>query len=159
MEEDLKGLMVKGINKLLVGKDEYTVVLKKNIETSLGESNDETFEEIEGKLKVLQNELLKLARENRGQGGSHSESSRTGVYDKVTNEILNLNELKEKAMIQKAEGDGQKKRIDAMVEFMEARSGVVYEFDEILVRRLIDRVIVKADGVKLKFKSGFAIEG
>jgi site-specific DNA recombinase len=158
LEEDLKGVIVKGINKLLIGKDEYVEVLKKNIEVILGESNDEIIGEIDGKLKVLQTELLKLVGEKQG-------------YDKLTNEILKLNGLKEKAMIRKkvnceareaslgyAGRDGQRKRIDDVIEFMEGCSGSVYAFDEMLVRRLIDRVVVKADGVKVEFKSGVEIE-
>jgi site-specific DNA recombinase len=112
-ESDIKSAVVKGINKLLVGKDDFIDILKNNIRTVLSEENDETFEEIDGKLKDLQVELLKLAGENRG-------------YDKVTNEILNLNGLKEKAMISNAERDGQRKRIDDVVEFMEGCSGVQF---------------------------------
>lgn len=144
-EDDLKGAVVKGINKLLVGKDDFIDILKNNIRTVLSEENDETFEEIDVKLKDLQKELLQLAGEKQG-------------YENVTNEILQLNGLKEKAMIRNVERDGQRKRIDDVVGFLEGCSRVIYEFDDILVRRLIDRVVVLDDGVKVEFKSGIEVE-
>jgi hypothetical protein len=41
-----------------------------------------------------------------------------------------------------------------MMEFLSEQSGVILEYDERLVRRLVEKVMVNQDGVTVEFKSG-----
>lgn len=145
IEDDLKTCIMKVINQTLCGKNDFIHILKENIATVLNKKNDQSLDEIDTKLEELQNELLRLANSKAG-------------YENVAEEIHKLREIKQKCMVQNAEREGQKQRIDEMTEFMQEQSGVILEYDEHLVRGLIEKVIVFDDTVNVKFKFWLEIE-
>jgi hypothetical protein len=61
-------------------------------------------------------------------------------------------------MMNNAERQGQRQRINEMGEFLQEQPGVILTFDELLVRRLIEKVTVLDDEVMVEFKSGVKIE-
>ena len=102
-------------------------------------------EGIETKLLELQKELLKLANSKKD-------------YNSVADEIDRLRELKQNALVQSAEREGMKQRIREMREFLEQQSTEVTEYDELLVRRLIEKVTVYDEKITVRFKSDVEIE-
>lgn len=130
---------------MLCGKDDFINILKENIATVLNEKNDESLDEIDKKLEELQNELLRLANSKAG-------------YENVAEEIHKLRELKQRGMLRNAEREGQRQRIDEMTDFLQEQSGVVLGFDEQLVRRLVEKITVFDEVVKVEFKSGVEID-
>ncbi len=111
----------------------------------MNEKNDESLDEIDKKLEELQNELLRLANSKAG-------------YENVAEEIHKLRELKQRGMLRNAEREGQRQRIDEMTDFLQEQSGVVLGFDEQLVRRLVEKITVFDEVVKVEFKSGVEID-
>ena len=106
---------------------------------------DETSSEgIEAKLLELQKELLKLANSKKD-------------YNSVADEIDRLRELKQNALVESAEREGLKQRIREMREFLEQQSKVT-EYDELLVRRLIEKVTVYDERFEVEFKSGAKVD-
>ena len=102
-------------------------------------------EGIETKLLELQKELLKLANSKKD-------------YNSVADEIDRLRELKQNALVESAEREGMKQRIREMREFLEQQSTEVTEYDELLVRRLIEKVTVYDEKITVRFKSDVEIE-
>ena len=102
-------------------------------------------EGIETKLLELQKELLKLANSKKD-------------YNSVADEIDRLRELKQNALVESAEREGLKQRIREMREFLEQQSTEVTEYDELLVRRLIEKVTVYDEKITVRFKSDVEIE-
>ena len=88
----------------------------------------------------LQKELLKLANSKKD-------------YNSVADEIDRMRELKQNALVESAEREGLKQRIREMREFLEQQSKVT-EYDELLVRRLIEKVTVYDERFEVEFKSG-----
>ena len=101
--------------------------------------------DIDEKLNELQKELLRLANSKAD-------------YEEVANEINRLRELKQNALVENAEREGKRQRIIEMAEFLDERAGELEEYDELLVRRLIEKVTVFAECFKVEFKSGARVE-
>ena len=74
-------------------------------------------------------------------------------YNSVADEIDRLRELKQNALAESAEREELKWRIREMWEFLEHQSTEVTEYDELLVRRLIEKVTVYDERFEVEFKS------
>ena len=120
-------------------------VLQKNIETVILQEDENSAEGITAKLKEKQKELLRLANAKKD-------------YNSVADEIDRLRELKQKALTESAEREGLKKRIVEMREFLDSQTTEVLEYDEQLVRRLIEKVTVYDQRFEVEFKSGMTVD-
>ncbi|GEN35805.1 hypothetical protein ADA01nite_32650 [Aneurinibacillus danicus] len=143
-EEVLQAAVVKAINEVLASKDTLLSTLQANIETVLNKENDKATNDIDTKLDELQNELIRLANSKAD-------------YEEVANEIYRLRELKQNALVVNAEREGRRQRIAEMTDFLNEQSHELEEYDEQLVRRLIEKVTVFNDKLAIKFKSGIEI--
>ena len=119
--------------------------MQDNIATVLNEENDKATDEIDRKLDELQNELLRLANSKAD-------------YNEVANEIYRLRELKQNALVENAEREGRRQRIAEMTDFLNEQSCKLEEYDEQLVRRLIEKVTVFDNKLTIEFKSGVEID-
>jgi hypothetical protein len=144
-EEALYQGVVRAINLFICGKDSFTATLQKNIETVLSEEFDQSTNEIDAKLEELQNELLRLA------------NSKT-AYDGVVSEIYRLRDLKQETLTHNVDRQSKRQRIAEMTEYLDGQSGVILEYDEKLVRKLIERVTVYDNRLVVEFMSGMEIE-
>lgn len=144
-EVTLQEAVVKAINEVLGSKDTFLPVLLENIETVLSEDNDQTIQEIESKLNELQQELLRLVNAKAD-------------YQKVADEIYRLRELKHNILAENAEREGKRERIADMAEFLNEQSYELEEYDEQLVRRLIEKITVFDEKLTVEFKSGVELD-
>jgi site-specific DNA recombinase len=144
-EETLQAAVVKTINELLANKEPFLSTLQKNIATIFNEESDNATDEIDSKLEELQIELLKQAKSKND-------------YDNVADEIYRLRELKQNALVENAEREGKRQRIAEMTAFLNEQSQELEEYDEQLVRRLIEKVTVHDDKLTVELKSGIQIE-
>lgn len=128
--------VVKAINELLANKEPFLQALQKNIAAILNEENDRATDDIDSKLEELQMELLKQAKSKND-------------YDDVADEIYGLREQK-----QNAEREGKRQRIAEMTAFLNEQSCELVEYDEQLVRRLIEKVTIHNSDLSIEFKSG-----
>ena len=144
-ESELQAAVVKAINLALGNRDGMMEVLQENIETVIRQEDETSVEGINAKLEELQKELLRLANSKKD-------------YNSVADEIDRLRELKQKALTESAEREGLKQRIREMREFLEQQSTEVTEYDELLVRRLIEKVTVYDGRFEVEFKSGAKVD-
>ena len=144
-EEELQNAVVQAINKALGKRDSIKDALGANIETALTEVDGVSMDEVDARLKELQKELLKVANSK-------------GNYDSITDEIYRLRELKQSAMVDSAEREGLKLRIDEMRQFLDEQTESITEYDEQLTRRLIEKITVYEDHFTIEFKSGTSME-
>ncbi|GLY11477.1 recombinase family protein [Pseudobacillus badius] len=144
-EETLQAAVVKAINELLTKKEPFLSTLQKNIATVLNEENDNTTDDIDRKLEELQQQLLIQAKSKND-------------YEDVADEIYRLRELKQNALAENAEREGKRQRIAEMTDFLNEQSCELEEYDEQLVRRLIEKVTVFDDKLTVEFKSGVEID-
>lgn len=79
-------------------------------------------------------------------------------YEEVANEIYRLREQKQNALIENAEREGRRQRIAEMTTFLNEQSTELEEYDEQMVRRLIEKVTVHDNRFEIEFKSGIVIQ-
>jgi len=145
-EETLQNGVVKAINELLGNKEPFLQALQdNNIANILNGENDNVTDDIDGKLVDLQQQLLKQAKSKND-------------YNVVADEIYRLRELRQNTLVENAEREGKRQRIDEMTTFFNEQSYKLVEYDEQLVRRLIEKITVFDDKLTIEFKSGVEIE-
>ena len=144
-EETLQKAVVKTINELLANKEPFLQALQKNVATILNEENDNATNDIDSKLEELQQQLLIQAKSKND-------------YEDVADEIYRLRELKQNALVENAEREGKRQRIAEINDFLNEQSCQLEEYDEQLVRRLIEKVTVFHDKFAVEFKSGVEID-
>lgn len=137
--------MVKAINLTLGNRDSMMDVLQENIEAVIRQEEETSAEGINAKLEELQKELLRLANSKKD-------------YNSVADEIDRLRELKQEALTESAEREGVKKRIAEMREFLDNQTTEILEYDEQLVRRLIEKVTVYDERFEVEFRSGMTVD-
>ena len=137
--------MVQAINLALGNREYMMITLWENVEAVIQQEDETSSEGIETKLLELQKELLKLANSKKD-------------YNSVADEIDRLRELKQNPLVESAEREGLKQRIREMREFLEQQSTEVTEYDELLVRRLIEKVTVYDERFEVEFKSGAKVD-
>ena len=76
----------------------------------------------------------------------------------MADEIDCLRELRQKALTERAEREGLKKRIAEMREFLNSQTMEILEYDEQFVRRLIEKVTVYDERFEVGFKSGMTVD-
>ena len=76
----------------------------------------------------------------------------------MADEIYALREKKQSVLVEDAEREGLKIRIHEMVDFLAGQTAEITEYDEALVRRLIEKITVYDDRFLIEFKSGTEID-
>ena len=144
-ESDLQAAVVKAINIALGNRDSMMTALQENIEAVIRQEDKTPADGINAKLEELQKELLRLANSKKD-------------YNSVADEIDRLRELRQKALTERAEREGLKKRIAEMREFLNSQTMEILEYDEQFVRRLIEKVTVYDERFEVEFKSGMTVD-
>ena len=130
---------------MLGNKGDYLNILIENIETVLNENADKPTADIDEKLEELQMELLRLANSKED-------------YEDVAEEIYRLWELKQEVMMKNAAREGLRQRIEEMTKFLKEQPQQLETYDDLLVRRLIDRITVDERLLTIEFNSGIEIK-
>lgn len=124
---------------------EHGHVLQRNVEAVLTGTDGISLDEIDTRLEELQKELLNVANAK-------------GNYDSIVDEIYRLREAKQNAQVEGAEREGMKQRISEMQQFLAEQTQDITEYDEQLVRRLIEKITVYDEKVIVEFKSGTSVD-
>jgi len=144
-EEMICQATVDAINRLLGQKDELLITLKENIKTVIIETNNSAIEEIDKKLEELQKDLLRLANSKED-------------YNDIADEIYRLREERHRILAEEAGKKGSKQRLEEMEQFLIDQSCELEEYDEQLVRKLIEKITVYDYRIDVEFKSGISID-
>lgn len=144
-EELLGQVAVKAINELLGNKDDFMLMLMKNIKIVINELDNNTVADIDKKLEEMQKQLLKRANSKKD-------------YNDVTDEIYRLRELKHNALAENAEKQGSKQRLEDMTDFLNDQEASVEEYDEQLIKSLIGEIMAFEDRFTVEFKSGVEVD-
>lgn len=144
-EEDLKIAVVQAVNSVFESKTQFMDILNRNIAVVMNQVDSREVELIERKLEQLQKELLKLANNNQD-------------YSIIANEIYRLRDEKEAALAKNAGFANQKQRMAEMTKFLKEQKDTMQEYDEQIVRKLIEKITVYDEKVTVTFKSEMEID-
>ncbi|MEE0954456.1 MAG: hypothetical protein U0L49_01435 [Eubacterium sp.] len=100
---------------------------------------------IQERLSELQKELIKKANNKQD-------------YDAIADEIFRLRDQKEKSEVDSHNREEAMNRIKELQDFIAQQKTDITEFDEALVKKLIEKITVFADHFTVEFKSGLTIE-
>ena len=143
-ESVLQNGVAKAISEVFGNSDTFLPILKENIQTVIGNDVASQLAEIDRQLKELQQELLRQANAKKD-------------YMEVANEIYALREKRQNALATEAEQDGRRERMEEMKTILEEQEDLSLEYDEQLVRRLVEKVTVYEKELDVEFKSGLEI--
>jgi hypothetical protein len=144
-EADLHAAVVTAFNQMIEQKDEFLPGMRLAVELALGQSNSPRVAEIDTRLEALQKELLKKANAKQG-------------FEELADEIDALREEKQDLLVEDANRAAMKQRLDELEEFLDEHQEPVTDYDEGMVRRLIERITVFEDHLEFEFKCGLETE-
>ena len=144
-EDELRDVVVRAINQCLGNRSDVISILEGNIQSVISQKGEFSVEQIDARLNELQEQLLKKANSNED-------------YNELVEEIYQLRDLKKDVMIEDAEREGLRQRITEMATFLHQQPAEIIEYDEQLVRRLIERILVYEERYVVEFKSGMSVD-
>ncbi|MBQ8514155.1 MAG: hypothetical protein IJ496_02020 [Ruminococcus sp.] len=115
-----------------------------NLETAIHLTNPDSAEALAARMSALQQELI-------------DRTSRRENYDDLAEEILHLREVQAQTVMDDAAKAEHKKRIRELRAFIRSQPHGITEFDQTLVKHLVERVTVFGDYLVFRFKSGVTI--
>ena len=101
--------------------------------------------DIDGQLEELQKQLLQKANKNE-------------EYDSLVEQIYKLREEKQQILADKAETEAVKQSILNMKAFLNTQTTELDEWNEELVRRLVEKVTVYDDKFEVELKSKLSVD-
>ena len=119
--------------------------LQQNIAKIIRNAQQNTADGIDEKLQSLQKELLKKANSKE-------------AYDEIADEIFKLREQREKCTVDTAARDAQIARINELQDFIKQQPAHLDAFDEALVKRWLERIIIWDDHFTVELKFGLKID-
>ena len=142
-EADLHTAVMNAINRVFEKKDAYLPQLKENVRKVI--SDNEAVTEIDRQLTELEQQILKrtMARQS---------------CDDLEQEVIRLREEKHRLQVENAEKENVKQRVTELEEAIDELGREKLEYEETLVRRLIEKVTVYDDSFTVEFKSGIDID-
>ena len=143
-ETVLQDVSVKAINWVLEDKDYFTNALQQNIAAAVRQTDTLSPEGIQRRLEELQIELIKKVNNQDN-------------YKAITDEIFRLRAQKQQSESENMLQDETLSRIRELQNFIAAQPNKLTEFDETLVKRLIQKITVYADKFTVEFKSGVTV--
>lgn len=144
-EDVLKQAVMDGINQVFVDEERIKNILSESIHKLLNLDDSSEVASIDSKLQKLQTELLELSSKNQD-------------VKSIGEKIIQLKEQKQNLLLNKATNDNSKQRIQEMLEFIDKSELNDTGFDDVLVRRLVEKVWIFDEHIVIKFKSGIEIE-
>ena len=113
-------------------------------------------ENIDSKLNDLQEDMLRFVKLNAKSGSENSRYDKD--YEKLAEAIFTLRTQKDALLEQSAQKQWQCQKMAQMTEFLQEQGADITEYDDRIVRRMVDRILVNGDMLTVEFKSGIEIE-
>ena len=143
-ENGLKSAFTDALNQLIDGSSGFLPILQENIRSVLLAGESESSEHIQSQIDDLQAQLLLKAN-------NHED------YSEIAKEIFDLRDQQEKSQLNDNSRSEYIKRINDLQKFIISQTKTITDFDEKLVKHLLDKVTVYESKLVFEFKSGISI--
>ena len=141
----LQEVTVKAFHQILTERDFFLKTLQQNIAKAVVNADTLSPDGIQARLEELQKELIKKATNKQD-------------YDAIADEIFRLRDQKEQSELDSHHREEAMNRIKELQDFISGQESDITEFDEALVKKLIEKITVFADHFTVEFKSGITID-
>lgn len=157
-ESILQEAVMRAIQKIASGNGDFVGAFRQNVIRVIGSygntKEDEVFEE---RIKAKQQEMITLIAENAQSGSYTEEFDRR--YQAISEEINKIKEQQLEAKRNRTLAENYEQRVKEMDAFLQDAPQSIPEFDDALVRRLIENIrVVSAEKIMIQFKSGIVME-
>jgi len=157
-EEPLHDAIMTAINSIVENKGDFIGAFRENIIRVIGSySTKDIPTEYDEKIETLQKEMLALIEENAKQGAVAEDFDKE--YKRISDRTNELKKAKLRLVQERKRVENYEQRVNDMDSTLKAVSPQVREFDEELIRRLIQTIKVKkGEKLEIQFKSGIVME-
>ncbi|WP_154443037.1 recombinase family protein, partial [Tissierella pigra] len=157
-EEPLHHTLMTAINNVVENNGDFIGAFRENIIRVIGNYSTKNIStEYDEKIENLQKEMLLLIEENAKQGAVAGDFD--DEYKRISEEINELKKAKIRLVQEKKRDEMYEQRLMDADSTLKTVSPQVREFDEDLVRRLIETIKVsKGERLKIQFESGIVME-
>lgn len=144
-ESELQNATVQAINFLAQCRSDIIDILMENIKTALADDNSGELEKINAMLAEKQKQLVSLVHAKKD-------------YSMLADEIDLLSDKKQELLVEKAKNEGYKMRIKELEDYLGEESPELTEYDELMVRKYIEKIKIYDDRFTVSFKAGVDID-
>lgn len=143
-ENLLKEITMKAMNHILSDSHTFLLQMQKNITKTIIKNDTLSPECIQKRLDELQQELIQHATNRQN-------------YNAIANEIFRLREQQEEAEQNNLSQQANIKRLEDLKKFIREHPTQITEFNEITIRKIIEKITIFPDHFLVKFKSGIEV--
>jgi site-specific DNA recombinase len=143
LEETLQNGVLQAINQLIEDDGGVNRAIMQNIETAFATEFDKDTSEIDREIDLIQRELL------------HYTSAKS---NEIAEKLHRLRAEKQELLDYNISRENRRRRIAEINEFLKGQIVRLEEYDDKLVRKLVEKVTVFEGHIKVEFKSGVEIE-
>ena len=157
-EEPLHHTIMTAINNVVENNGDFIGAFRENIIRVIGNYSTKNIStEYDEKIEYLQKEMLSLIEENARQGAVARDFD--DEYKRISQEINELKKAKIRLVQEKKRDEMYEQRLTEADSTLKTVNPKVREFDEDLVRRLIETIKVsKGERLEIQFESGIVME-
>jgi DNA invertase Pin-like site-specific DNA recombinase len=156
-EDILHEAIMTAINSVVENRGEFVGAFRENVIRVIGSySTKNVPTEYDGQIEKLQAEMLALIEENAKQGSITEDFDER--YKTISEQINDLKQKKLELVREQKMAANFQQRLDDMDAYLKETTCEVREFDNDLVRRLLQSIkAVKDDLIEIQFKSGIVM--
>ena len=143
--EELHDAIVTAINDAYAQRHTVIPILKENIKAVINDDLEEKIIVIDKRLELLQQQLI-------------NESGDELAVENLGMKIVDLREERQLILMEIAERNDMKTRIQEMADYLDTLPTAIIEYDETLTRRLIEKVTIFDEKIVVTLKSGMEME-
>lgn len=140
----LKEATIEAFNQLIEGHELANKQIKANIMKVIENSKGPTFDQIDQQLEKVQMKLIQAANQHQD-------------CDALTQQIMDLQKQKEKAQSRETDQQAKLHSLDEINKLVELHKYGLVDFDEQLVRRLVEKITIFQRYMEFTFKDGEVI--
>lgn len=157
-EEVVNEAVMTAINSVVDNEGDFVGAFRENVIRVIGNYSTKSVPtEYDGKIEKLQSEMLVLIEENAKKGMITEDFDEQ--YQKISEEIKSLKRMKLDTVREQKRAENFEQRVSAVDTCLKKTTCEVREFDDDLVRRLLQTIkVINEDTLEIQFKSGIVMK-
>lgn len=157
-EEVLQEAVITAINSVVENDGEFVSAFRENVIRVIGSySTKNVPTEYDGQIEKLQGEMLALIEENAKKGSLTEDFDEQ--YQRIAEQIKNLKQKKLDLVRERKQAESLQQRVTDMDACLKKTTCEVREFDNDLVRRLLQNIrVINEELIEIQFKSGIVMK-
>lgn len=157
-EEVLQEAVMTAINSVVENRGEFVSAFRENVIQVIGSYSTKNIPtEYDGQIEKLQGDMLALIEENAKKGSLTEDFDEQ--YQRIAEQVKNLKQKKLDLVRERKQAESFHQRVTDMDACLNKTTCEVREFDNDLVRRLLQNIrVINEELIEIQFKSGIVMK-